>query len=74
MIETQLHLRGRTYEQVTAKPLYAQPAGPRPERRTDGYQRKGPQGLQNIAVSKASSMLSELPPPPPVPPRIVPDP
>eukprot|EP00434_Breviolum_minutum_P021139 symbB.v1.2.018651.t2/scaffold1450.1/size158887/11 len=73
LVETQLELRGQLYGQLTAKPLLTNPTGPRPEKRNDGFNRKGPQGLQNVA-SKASTMLGELPPPPPLPPRIATDP
>ena len=73
LVETQLELRGQLYGQLTAKPLLTNPTGPRPEKRNDGFNRKGPQGLQNV-TSKASTMLGELPPPPPLPPRIATDP
>lgn len=69
IVEAQLHLRGQSYGELTVKPLYSRPAGPKPERRADGFGRRGPQGLQNIVGSKPSSMSGPLPPPPPLPPR-----
>lgn len=59
-MDAQLQLRGQSYDQLTAKPLYANPAGPKPEKRTDGYQKKGPQGLQNIVTSKLSYVMEKV--------------
>ena len=73
--EAQLGLRGYEFAGYTAKKLLCRPAGPRPPKRDDGYNRRGPQGLQNV-TAKASVMekaaSSVLPPPPPPVPPVVP--
>lgn len=68
--DVQLALRGLMWAPYTVKPLYVNPTGPRPGRRTDGFDRQGPYALQPVP-GKAKPMAAPINEPPPavVPPK-----
>lgn len=68
-MDAQLALRGKSFPRLTVKPLWANPAGPRPPKRNDGYNRSGPYALQAVP-KKSSSFKAPKREPPPPPPKV----
>eukprot|EP00438_Fugacium_kawagutii_P029764 Skav222337 [mRNA] locus=scaffold1982:51626:52276:- [translate_table: standard] len=70
-MDVQLALRGKTFPRVTVKPLFANPAGPRPPKRDAGFNRQGPCGLVRTGSRGSMTKAPERKPPPP-PPKVPP--